>query len=252
MGEDTEDEVTPEGSDTQSLLSVPEIFSNNNHHPTKKEIFNRDTILLLGTYLVFQLSNISFNSLYPIFASSPEPTGRALSPEEIGLSLSFAGMVTIVFQVGIFGKLKEKMGNKRTYRAGLFLFFLSMMMMPWVGHRSSNPQMGFVSGKVLLWMELGFVLLVKTVAAVGGLTSALLLVCLPLPLFHISDADPLRSPTQHQITPFLAHLMALPRHCLQLAEQLAPSCREGFFLWQRGSVPRAKHLHGASLAASPS
>jgi MFS family permease len=179
IGEDTEDEVTPDGSDTQSLLSVPEMFSNNNHHLTGKEIFNRDTILLLGTYLVFQLSNISFNSLYPIFASSPEPTGRALSPEEIGLSLSFAGIVTIVFQVGIFGKLKEKMGNKRTYRAGLFLFFLSMMMMPWVGHRSSNPGTRLGSGKVWLWMELGFVLLVKTVAAVGGLTSALLLVCLP-------------------------------------------------------------------------
>jgi hypothetical protein len=93
------------------------------------------------------------------------------------LSLSFAGIVTIVFQVGIFGKLKEKMGNKRTYRAGLFLFFLSMMMMPWVGHRSSNPGSGLGSGKVWLWIELGFVLLVKTVAAVGGLTSALLLVC---------------------------------------------------------------------------
>ncbi|KAE9380431.1 MFS general substrate transporter [Stipitochalara longipes BDJ] len=173
VGEGTEDEATPDGSDTQSLLSVPEMFSNNNHHLTSKEIFNRDTILLLGTYLVFQLSNISFNSLYPIFASSPEPTGRKLSPEEIGLSLSFAGIVTIVFQVGIFGKLKEKMGNKRTYRAGLFLFFLSMMMMPWVGHRSSKGPFG---GKEWLWTELGFVLLVKTVAAVGGLTSALLLI----------------------------------------------------------------------------
>jgi len=172
-GEESEDEGTPDGSETQSLLSVPEMFSNNNHHLSSKEIFNRDTILLLGTYLVFQLSNISFNSLYPIFASSPEPTGRELSPEEIGLSLSFAGIVTIVFQVGIFGKLKEKMGNKRTYRAGLFLFFLSMMMMPWVSHRSLNAPFG---GKVWLWMELGFVLLVKTVAAVGGLTSALLLV----------------------------------------------------------------------------
>ncbi|PMD65201.1 MFS general substrate transporter [Hyaloscypha bicolor E] len=173
IGEETEDESTPDGSDAQSLLSVPEMFSNNNHHLSSKEIFNRDTILLLGTYLVFQLSNISFNSLYPIFASAREPTGRELSPEEIGLSLSFAGIVTIVFQVGIFGKLKEKMGNKRTYRAGLFLFFLSMMMMPWVGHRSST---GIGSGKVWLWIELGFVLLVKTVAAVGGLTSALLLI----------------------------------------------------------------------------
>jgi MFS family permease len=179
MGEDTEDETTDNESENQSLLSMPEIFSNNNHHLTSKEIFNRDTILLLGTYLVFQLSNISFNSLYPIFASAPEPAGRTLSPEEIGLSLSFAGIVTIVFQVGIFGKLKEKMGNKRTYRAGLFLFFLSMMMMPWVGHRSSRPPFGLGSAKVWLWIELGFVLLVKTVAAVGGLTSALLLVSLP-------------------------------------------------------------------------
>ena len=156
---------------------MPEMFSNNHHSLSRKEIFTRDTVLLLGTYLIFQLSNISFNSLYPIFASAPEPTGRTLSPEEIGLSLSFAGIVTIVFQVGVFGKLKEKMGNKRTYRAGLFLFFLSMMMMPWVGHRASKPPFGLGSGKVWLWVELGIVLLVKTVAAVGGLTSALLLVC---------------------------------------------------------------------------
>ena len=170
-------DYTDNESENDSLLSVPEFFSNQNHHLASKEIFHRDTILLLGTYLVFQLSNISFNSLYPIFASAPEPTGRTLSPEEIGLSLSFAGIVTIVFQVGIFGKLKEKMGNKATYRAGLFLFFVSMMMMPWVGCRDSKPG----NGKVWLWVELGFVLLVKTVAAVGGLTSALLLVRL-LPL----------------------------------------------------------------------
>jgi hypothetical protein len=175
---DYSEDDTSEASDdeTQSLLSMPEIFTNNGASLTSKEILNRDTILLLSTYLVFQLSNISFNSLYPIFASSPSPTGRELSPEEIGLSLSFAGIVTIVFQVGIFGKLKEKMGNKVTYRVGLFGFFLAMMMMPWVGYRDSPGLFGWGSGKVWLWIELGFVLLVKTVAAVGGLTSALLLV----------------------------------------------------------------------------
>ncbi|TVY41056.1 putative peptide/nitrate transporter [Lachnellula subtilissima] len=164
------------GSETQSLVSMPDLFPRNNGHLAKKEILNRNTILLLSTYLVFQLSNISFNSLFPIFAASDAPTGRELSPEEIGLSLSFAGIVTIVFQVGIFGKLKEKMGNKATYRAGLLLFFLSMMMMPWVGYRDSRAPFGWGKGEVWLWIELGFVLLVKTVAAVGGLTSALLLI----------------------------------------------------------------------------
>ncbi|KAL2069199.1 hypothetical protein VTL71DRAFT_15537 [Oculimacula yallundae] len=169
-------EDSDDGSETASLLSMRGFFANTDTHLTTKEVLNRDTILLLGTYLVFQLSNISYNSLYPIFASSPQPTGRNLSPEEIGLSLSFAGIVTIVFQVGIFGKLKEKMGNRATYRAGLFLFFLSMLMMPWVGYKDSKPLFGIASGKVWLWIELGFVLLVKTVAAVGGLTSALLLI----------------------------------------------------------------------------
>ncbi|TVY20670.1 putative membrane protein [Lachnellula arida] len=164
------------GSETQSLLSMPDLFPHNDGHLARKEILNRNTILLLGTYLVFQLSNISFNSLYPIFAASDAPTGRELTPEEIGLSLSFAGIVTIVFQVGIFGRLKEKMGNKATYRTGLLLFFLSMMMMPWVGYRDSPAPFGWGKGEVWLWIELGFVLLVKTVAAVGGLTSALLLI----------------------------------------------------------------------------
>ncbi|RFU31157.1 hypothetical protein B7463_g5172, partial [Scytalidium lignicola] len=162
-------------SENQSLLSLPHIFASSGHL-SSKAIFNRDTILLLGTYLIFQLSNISFNSLYPIFASSPEPTGRDLSPQEIGLSLSFAGIITIIFQVAIFGRLKEKMGNKASYRAGLLLFFLSMMAMPWVGYRDSPAPFGWGTGSVWLWIEIGFVLLVKTVAAVGGLTSALLLI----------------------------------------------------------------------------
>jgi MFS family permease len=174
----SDDESTEAGeSETQSLLSVPELFPQSDRPGlTSKEILNRNTILLLSTYLIFQLSNISFNSLYPIFSSAAPPTGRGLSPKEIGLSLSFAGIVTVVFQIGIFGKLKEKMGKKATYRVGLFGFFLAMMMMPWVPYRDSPAPFGWGSSTVWLWVEIGFVLLVKTIAAVGGLTSALLLV----------------------------------------------------------------------------
>jgi MFS family permease len=176
------DDENTEGaeSETQSLVSMPELFPHTDGPGlTSKEVLNRNTILLLSTYLIFQLSNISFNSLYPVFSSAAPPTGRGLSPEEIGLSLSFAGIVTIVFQVGIFGKLKVKMGNKATYRTGLFGFFLAMMIMPWVGYRDSPAPFGWGSSVVWLWVEIGFVLLIKTIAAVGGLTSALLLVCPP-------------------------------------------------------------------------
>ena len=177
---DEDDEYDEDSeSDVESHNSMPTLLP---HHTTdldRKHIFNRDTILLLGTYLVFQLSNISYNSLYPIFAQAPPPTGRNLSPKEIGLSLAFAGAITILFQVGFFGKLREKMGNRATYRASLAGIALAFLLMPWVGYKNAEDGLGSISsGKFWLWFELGFALLIKTVAAVGGLTSALLLVSL--------------------------------------------------------------------------
>ncbi|KAI9769000.1 MAG: hypothetical protein M1840_004596 [Geoglossum simile] len=163
-------------SDTASQTSMPILFPRPISEICRKQSLSRDTVLLLATYLIFQLSNISFNSLYPIFTSSQPPAGRNLSPREIGLSLSFAGVITIVFQVGIFGKLRDKMGNRWSYRAGLAGFVLSFMLMPWVGYKDSRPIFGLGDGKIWLWMEIGVVLLIKTVAAVGGLTSALLLI----------------------------------------------------------------------------
>lgn len=141
-----------------------------------RELANRTTLTVLFTYLVFQLSNISFNSLYPIFASAPPPTGRELDPGIIGLSLSFAGLATIFFQVFLFQPLKSKMGNLGTYRAALLGLAVSMAMMPWIGYIDDGPWLGLGTGKTWLYAELGFILLLKNACAVGGLSSVMLLV----------------------------------------------------------------------------
>jgi len=140
------------------------------------QLLNRTTILVLLTYLVFQLGNISFNSLYPIFASSPPPTGRSLSPEEIGVLLSIAGLATIVFQVFVFPFLKARMGNLRTYRGAMLGIALSMVLMPWVGYLDDRPSLGVGTGKWWLYGELAIVLVIKNICAVGGLSSVLLLI----------------------------------------------------------------------------
>jgi MFS family permease len=165
--EASEDEEEPEMPSIMPVMSAEEL--------TKKDILNRDTMLLLITYLIFQLSNVAFNSLYPVFAQADAPQGRNLKPGEIGLSLAFAGAITIVFQVGVFGKLRDKMGNKGAYRTGLFGFVIAFVLMPWVGYKTDG-KMGMSSGAVWMWLEIGVVLLVKTVSSVGGLTSALLLI----------------------------------------------------------------------------
>ncbi|KAK0277998.1 hypothetical protein LTS00_013983 [Friedmanniomyces endolithicus] len=165
--------------DNDSTTNRPTLVPSTQQTPKTTQILNRDTLLLLATFFIFQLANISYNSLYPVFGQSPPPTGRSLTPEEIGLTLAFAGAISIIWQVGLFGRLREKMGNKMTYRVSLAGFVLAFVLMPFVGYKSGTgngdgaPTM---KGKAWLWVELAVVLLIKTVAAVGGLTSALLLI----------------------------------------------------------------------------
>ncbi|KAF7717712.1 MFS-type transporter [Penicillium ucsense] len=142
---------------------------------TWDEIFSRDTILLLLTYLIFAFCNVSFNSLFPIFAQASPPAGRRLTPSEIGLAQGFAGVVTILFQICVFNRLRDKMGNRWSYRAGLFGFVVSFVLMPFVDYKGDDGN-GLTQKSALMAVELCFVVLVKTVASVGGLTSALLLI----------------------------------------------------------------------------
>lgn len=184
--------------DRSSTDSIPALLpqTEETHHLSARDVLNRDTFLILTTYFVFQLSNIAYNSLYPIFAQASPPTGRNLAPIEIGISLSFAGLITILFQVGIFGRLRDKIGNKSMYRVGLAGFVVSFLLMPWVGYKDPAEGQGRMvlgGGKIWLWVELGAVLIIKTLASVGGLTSALLLVCHPFPLSPFP-------PSQHQTT----------------------------------------------------
>lgn len=174
--EDDDEEVSD--SDSASQESVPTLIPHHTTEITRAQIFNRDTMLLMATYLIFQLANISYNSLYPIFGQAAPPRGRSLSPEEIGISLAFASAATIVFQLGFFGRLRGRLGNRVTYRGCLAGMALAFILTPWVGYKHrENGDGGISSGKAWLWVELGFILLVKTLAAVGCLTSFLLLVC---------------------------------------------------------------------------
>ncbi|KAL1873984.1 hypothetical protein VTK73DRAFT_635 [Phialemonium thermophilum] len=196
-GEDEDDEPTlrqglldspsPHSNDTQSKDTAhSDAEDGKPTSPPPKSVFrelaNRTTLAVLITYLFFQLSNISYNSLYPIFASAAPPTGRDLSPGTIGLSISLAGVATILFQVFAFQPLKARMGNLGTYRASLLGIAISMALMPWVCYADGRQQRqrgdGFVlgSGKAWLYSELGVVLIIKNICAVGGLSSVMLLI----------------------------------------------------------------------------
>jgi ATP/ADP translocase len=78
-----------------------------------------------------------------------------------------------VFQIFFYGKVREKLGNRASFRISHFLFVISFLIMPFVGYPNRS---GFGQGAVAVWAALGLSLILKTVATVGGLTSALLMV----------------------------------------------------------------------------
>lgn len=152
--------------------SPPPLFPEVSSPPSYKSIITPEIAILLITYAIFNLSNVSYNSLYPIFVSSEPPTGRGLSPKEIGLSLAFVGVITIVFQVLLFGPFQERAGNQWGYRFALLGFTAAFWAMPFVGYYvRSDP-----SSKFWLWVELGSILFLKTLSAIVGLTCAMLLI----------------------------------------------------------------------------
>lgn len=168
-----------ENSEPENIpqASVPKLVPEQTKSFRPSEVLNKDTLLLLISYGVFQFSNVSYNSLYPIFGQASPPLGRGLSPKEIGVSLAFAGAASILVQMGIFGRLRDKMGNRITYRSCLAGMVLAYMLTPLVGYEHAGDGPGGITyGKMFLYFELGFVLLIRAMAAVGCLTSALLLV----------------------------------------------------------------------------
>ncbi|KAK6821232.1 hypothetical protein PG987_015632 [Apiospora arundinis] len=127
---------------------------------TWKEIMNRTTVL----------------QSVPIYAAAAPPTGRDLHSDVIGVSLSIAGIFTILFQLILFPQLKAKLGNLGTYRGSLPGLAISMALMPWIGYRDSPPPFGVGSAKVWLYAEMGAILVIKNICAVGGLSSVMLLI----------------------------------------------------------------------------
>lgn len=171
-------------SELDSASSAPD--DDRQHEFHYSDIMHRDIILLLVTYVIFALCNVSFNSLFPVFAQAKPPLGRGLTPSEIGLAQGFTGLATMIFQVGVYGKLRDKMGNRWSYRASLFGFLLSFLLLPFVGYKGDDDTRHISQASVWMAIEVCTVLLFKTVAAVGGITSSLLLVGFPhLPMPQI-------------------------------------------------------------------
>jgi len=145
--------------------------------PRYRDVLTRNIVFVLISYGFFNLCIVAYNSLYPIFISAPYPEGRSLRPSDIGISLAVAGGGAAVLQMTIFTPIQQRLGNRWGYRVALLLFAASFFATPFVGFRHEQ--------KWAVWIELFAVLLLKTIATVIGLTSAMLLITNSTPSPHL-------------------------------------------------------------------
>ncbi|KAK6361125.1 hypothetical protein TWF730_004872 [Orbilia blumenaviensis] len=141
-----------------------------------RRILTPSTIFLLATYSIFNFAMVGYNALYPLFVSAPAPIGREAPVRDVGLSLGFAGVITIFFQVMFFARLQDKAGNEWSFKASLGLFVLTFFAMPLIGYKATI-------GMPWLWAELAAVLTLKVVSSITALTCAMILItnCAPNP-----------------------------------------------------------------------
>ncbi|KAH9884016.1 MFS general substrate transporter [Xylariomycetidae sp. FL2044] len=230
--EDREDSALLRPESAESTEDDHKVLSDSE---TWRNLLNRTTVMLLVTHLIFQLSNSSFNSLYPIFASGQPPTGRALHASVIGVTLSVAGIFTILFQLFLFRPLKSKLGNVGSYRGSLLGFAVTMALMPFVGYRDSNPPFGFGDSKIWLYVEIGIILVIKNICAVGGLSSVMLLITNSAPshgtLGTLNGIAQTLSAAGRSVGPFLSGgLFTASTHVHPKGEALAWGLFAGFAL----------------------
>ncbi len=91
-------------------------------------------LTLFAAALIFSAAESVFTTTFPLFADAK----LGLGPREVGLILSFAGVVMVIMQLKAIGPLSKKFGELNLITAGCFMYAIGLAL---VATSNSIPQM---------------------------------------------------------------------------------------------------------------
>jgi MFS transporter, DHA1 family, tetracycline resistance protein len=101
----------------------------------RKYFKNRELSRLLKQWLLFSLSFATFISGFALFAERTYTwKGRPFGPAQVGYVFAFNGLLGIVMQGGVVGRMVKWMGERNVVRLG---FFLTALVYTGIGFTSS-------------------------------------------------------------------------------------------------------------------
>ncbi|CZR66360.1 related to E.coli tetracycline resistance protein TCR1 [Phialocephala subalpina] len=135
----------------------------------------------------------TFTNLWAIFLSTPVEDskhqhppfifsgGLGMQPRDVGFAMSTLGAIGVTLQLVIYPRLNDKFGTVNIWRSALYVFPLAYALAPYPALVGSA---NFQSGKtVLVWLAVGFVLLLFIIGRTGVTPATTLLIndCTPHP-----------------------------------------------------------------------
>ncbi|KAI8076530.1 major facilitator superfamily domain-containing protein [Gilbertella persicaria] len=193
-GKQTDEEETllinNESDDTQHNYSTFNDSNSNTQHsptptvndkhtpPTLKESLTPAVVAICIVYGFFALQAVFMDELFPLYtASSRDSGGLGFSPNEIGIALSFAGVVTLIGQILILPTLTRKFGLLRLLQIVLFLLvflYLSQGVIRLLYYLPDSN--GQTDTKLWVWVGLLISLAIKTIGHTICFTGCTILV----------------------------------------------------------------------------
>ncbi|KAL8951308.1 MAG: hypothetical protein Q9222_002707 [Ikaeria aurantiellina] len=82
-------------------------------------------VLILG---LLAFHSIVFDEIYPIFASTPPPSGLGFTPSEIGLTLSVMGPIVLVAALSVFPYLNAHYSTLRVLQVTAIIYILTYIL----------------------------------------------------------------------------------------------------------------------------
>jgi hypothetical protein len=112
-----------EETELESLDPSPTQKQVQNVRPSLKDTFTRQIIINMMVWAGFSLQNNTFGQLFPVLCSTKvSESGLGMKPGQIGVALSIAGIMAVVFQMTIFPWTYNRLGGLACLRIVLGLY----------------------------------------------------------------------------------------------------------------------------------
>lgn len=143
------------------------------HHRPAEWWRDQNVILALMGYTGTAFAYISLDEIVPLFASATtQDGGLGYTPQMLAGPLAFSGLVLIVWMLGGYKWLQNKVGTRRTCMFGLWMTTGVVLLFPLASVVPSQTL-----GAVIFWTGMGL----KSISGSNAFTSCLVLVNLAAP-----------------------------------------------------------------------